>query len=40
MPAIYSEGKAVALKRLEITIKGFSKDSSKLTNPAGIVDLT
>jgi hypothetical protein len=26
MPAIYGEGKEVALKRLEMTIKGFSQD--------------
>ncbi|KAG9236373.1 kinesin light chain 3 [Amylocarpus encephaloides] len=30
MPPIYGEGEEVALKRLEMTIKGFSKDSSEL----------
>ncbi|KAH8663632.1 P-loop containing nucleoside triphosphate hydrolase protein [Tricladium varicosporioides] len=29
MPAIYGEGKDDALKRLEMTVKGFSKNSSK-----------
>ncbi|KAH6714091.1 hypothetical protein BKA61DRAFT_551433 [Leptodontidium sp. MPI-SDFR-AT-0119] len=29
MPTIYGEGKDVALKRLEMTIKGFSNDSSE-----------
>ena len=40
MPTIYGEGKEAALKRLEMTVKGFSKDSSELKDLEGIVDLT
>ncbi|RDW75351.1 hypothetical protein BP6252_06493 [Coleophoma cylindrospora] len=29
MPALYGEGKDIALKRLEMTVKGFSKDDSE-----------
>jgi Heterokaryon incompatibility protein (HET) len=37
MPPIYGEGKEVALKRLEMTVKGFSKDSSKPKDLEGII---
>lgn len=40
MPPIYGEGKAAALKRLQMTIKEFSKDSSKPKDPEGIAALT
>jgi len=40
MPTIYGEGKDVALKRLEMTVRGFSKDSSEPKDPEGTVDLT
>jgi len=40
MPPIYGEGKAAALKRLQMTVEGFSKDSSEPKNPAGMADLT
>ncbi|KAH8588759.1 hypothetical protein B0O99DRAFT_524437 [Bisporella sp. PMI_857] len=33
MPPIYGEGKAVALKRLQMTVKDFSKDSSEPKDP-------
>jgi hypothetical protein len=29
MPTIYGEGKEAVLKRLEMTVKGFSKDDSE-----------
>jgi hypothetical protein len=35
MPAIYGEGKENALKRLEMTVKGFSKDSGALKHLQG-----
>jgi hypothetical protein len=40
MPPIYGEGKAAALKRLQMTVKEFSKDSSEPKDPEGTVDLT
>ena len=40
MPPIYGEGKAAALKRLQMTVKGFSKDNSELKDLEGTVDLT
>jgi hypothetical protein len=40
MPPIYGEGKAAALKRLHMTIKEFSKDSSELKDSEGTADLT
>lgn len=40
MPPIYGEGKEAALKRLEITVKEFSKDSSKPKDLEGIANLT
>lgn len=32
MLAIYGEGKDIALKRLEMTVRGFSSDSGALEN--------
>jgi hypothetical protein len=40
MPPIYGEGKAAALKRLQMTVKEFSKDSSEPKDREGTVDLT
>ncbi len=40
MPTIYGEGKEAALKRLEMTIKGFSQDESKPECLKGTVDIT
>jgi hypothetical protein len=40
MPPIYGEGKAAALKRLQMTVKEFSGDSSEPKDPEGIADLT
>ena len=40
MPPIYGEGKAAALKRLQMTVKEFSKDSSELKDSKGTVDIT
>jgi hypothetical protein len=40
MPPIYGEGKAAALKRLQMTVKEFSKDSSEPKDREGMVDLT
>ena len=40
MPAIYGEGKDMALKRLEMTVKGFSSDSSALENLKGALYYT
>jgi hypothetical protein len=40
MPTIYGEGKEAALKRLEMTVKGFFKDDSKPKDPGGKSDLT
>lgn len=39
MPPIYGEGKAAALKRLQMTVEGFSRDSSEPKIPAGTADL-
>jgi hypothetical protein len=39
IPPIYGECKISALKRLEMTVKEFSKDSSEPKNPEGMVDL-
>jgi hypothetical protein len=39
MPPIYSKGITAALKRLEITIKEFSKDRSILKDETGTVYL-
>jgi hypothetical protein len=39
MPPIYGEGKAAALKRLQMTIKEFSKDSSEPKDTEGTVVL-
>jgi hypothetical protein len=36
MPLIYGEGKEAALKRLQITVKEFSKDSSELKDLEGM----
>jgi hypothetical protein len=40
MPAIYGEGKENALKRLEMTVKGFSKDGGALKDLQGTLYLT
>jgi hypothetical protein len=40
MPTIYGEGKDIALRRLEMTVKGFSIDSSKPKDSEGMADLT
>jgi heterokaryon incompatibility protein (HET) len=40
MPLIYGEGKATALKRLQITIREFSKDSGEPKNLKGMAYLT
>jgi len=40
MPPIYGEGEAAALKRLQMTVKGFSKDSSEPKDLEGTADLT
>jgi hypothetical protein len=40
MPTIYGEGKKAALKRLEMTVKGFSQDESEPRDLKGIADLT
>jgi hypothetical protein len=40
MPTIYGEGKEAALKRLQMTVKGFSKDESELKDPEGMADPT
>jgi len=40
MPPIYGEGKEAALKRLQMTVKEFSKDSSKLKDLEGTAYLT
>jgi hypothetical protein len=37
---IYSEGKEAALKRLEMIVKGFFINKSKLKDLKGIVNLT
>jgi len=39
MPTIYSKGKKAALKRLEITVKGFSQDKSKPRDFKSTADL-
>ena len=40
MPPIYGEGKEAALKRLQMTVKEFSKDSSKPKDLEGTAYLT
>jgi hypothetical protein len=40
MPPIYGEGKEAALKRLEMTVKGFSTDESEPKDLKGTADLT
>lgn len=40
MPTIYGEGKEAALKRLEMTVKGFSADESEPRDLTGRADLT
>jgi hypothetical protein len=40
MPLIYGEGKEAALKRLQMTVKEFSKDSSKAKDLEGMAYLT
>jgi hypothetical protein len=35
MPTIYGEGKDIALKRLEMTVKGFTKGDSELKDLKG-----
>ena len=40
MPPIYGEGKEVALKRLEMTVKGFSTNESEPKDLKGTADLT
>jgi hypothetical protein len=40
MPTIYGEGKEAALKRLEMTVKGFSADESEPRDLKGRADLT
>ncbi|KAH8781609.1 hypothetical protein BGZ57DRAFT_759788, partial [Hyaloscypha finlandica] len=40
IPVIYSEGKDIALKRLEMTAKGFSSNSSVLENLKGALYYT
>jgi Heterokaryon incompatibility protein (HET) len=40
MPPLYGKGKAAALKRLQMTVKEFSKDSSEPKDPDGTVYLT
>jgi hypothetical protein len=39
MPAIYGEGKEVALKRLEMTVKGFSQDGGVPKDLKGTADI-
>ena len=39
MPPIYGEGKAAALKRLQMTVREFSNDSSEPKDPEGTADL-
>ena len=39
MPSIYGEGKEAALKRLEMTVKGFSDDSDKPKDVEGTASL-
>jgi hypothetical protein len=40
MPPIYGEGKEAALKRLQMTVREFSKDSSKAKDLKGMAYLT
>lgn len=40
MPTLYGEGKDTALKRLEMTVKGFSNDSSKPKDLKGTASTT
>jgi hypothetical protein len=40
MPPIYGEGKEAALKRLQMTVKAFSKDSSEPGDLEGTAPLT
>jgi hypothetical protein len=40
MPTIYGEGKAAALKRLQMTVNEFSKESGEPKDREGTVDLT
>ena len=40
MSSIYGEGKVAALKRLEMHVEGFSKNSSELKIPEGTIDLS
>ena len=40
MPPIYGEGKPAALKRLQMTVKEFSKDNGEPKDPGGTVDQT
>ena len=40
MPPMYGEGKEVALKRLQMTVKGFSKDSGEPKDLEGMASLT
>jgi Heterokaryon incompatibility protein (HET) len=39
MPPIYGEGKEVAMKRLQMTVKGFSNSRSGLNDPDGMMSL-
>jgi len=40
MSTIYGEGKVAALKRLEMHVEAFSKDSSEQRIPSGTIYLT
>lgn len=40
MPPICGEGKEAALKRLQMTVKEFSKDNSEPKDPEGTAYLT
>jgi hypothetical protein len=40
MPTIYDERKEAALKRLEMTVKGFSTDKSEPKDLKGTADLS
>jgi hypothetical protein len=40
MPTIYGEGQEAALKRLEMTVKGFSKDDGEPKDLKGTANLS